>query len=488
MLFNSLEYAVFFIVVCLFYFIIPDRLKKYHLLIFSYVFYMSWNLGFSLLLMFVTLTTYIGGILLDKFDKQNTRKVALAVLLIISFGILIFFKYYAFFTSSLVAMLNSVGIDAQIPSFSLLLPIGISFFTLQATGYSIDVYRRNLPAERDFIRYALFVSFFPQIVAGPIGRATSLLKQFKEPSSFDYVRVTHGLKIMAIGFFKKMVIADTLVTQVNLVYNQVGSNDAASFAVATVLFAFQLYCDFSGYSDIAIGSAKVLGIDLINNFDRPYFSQSIAEFWRRWHISLSTWFRDYIYFPLGGNRVSKVRWSFNILIVFLVSGLWHGANWTFVLWGVLHAIYQIAGKLFAPIHNSIAHVIRLNKVPVLHAFIKGIITFALVCIAWVLFRANSIQDAIYIYSSIFANIGSLLNPSSVNAMLRTGSLELNAMVKCIQLIIALIIYDVVDMKFGFWEFIGKFKPMPRMIFYCVFIYAIFWLSGAALNEFIYAQF
>ena len=488
LLFNSLEFMVFFTLVCLIYFLIPKRFKKYQLIIASYIFYISWNPSFSLLLLLSTITTFLSGLYLDKFKKQSVRKAVLVSTAVINFGLLFLFKYYNMFTSSLVLLLGNLGINAVIPSFSLLLPMGISFFTLQAMGYAIDVYKRTLPVENNFFSYILFVSFFPQLVAGPIGRANSILDQINEPKSFDYSSVTLGLKMMAIGFFKKIVIADTIVIQVNLVFNQIPANNSASFIVATVLYAFQLYCDFSGYSDIAIGSAKILGIDLMTNFNRPYFSQNISDYWHRWHISLSSWLRDYLYFPLGGSRVSNLRWCFNIVVVFFASGLWHGADWSFVVWGLISAVYLIVGKFTTPFRNIVTELIRLDRVPKLHSLFKGLITFALVCVSWVFFRVDSLGDALLIYRTIFSNLKGLLSPSSINTMLRASSLQQDGLITSAIFILTVIIYDVIDLKLGFWNIITKLKPALRLAFYCVFVYAIFWLASTTTNEFIYAQF
>ena len=488
MFFNSLEYAVFFPVVCILYYVMSDRIKKAYLLIVSYIFYMSWNPFYSLIMLFSTLTTFLCGIILDNVQKKHSRKLTLVSLLIINFGILFLFKYYSFFTTSLELLMNALGISTHIPSISLSLPLGISFYTFQAAGYTIDVYRRKVPAERDFVIYALFVSFFPQIASGPIQRSEQFIKQLKESHKFDYNHVTLGLKIMAIGFFKKMVIADTLAEQVNLVYNQIDINSAAVYIVATIFFAFQIYCDFSGYTDIAIGSAKVLGFDLVTNFDKPYFSCSIPEFWRRWHMSLSTWFRDYLYFPLGGNRVGKIKWYRNIMVVFLVSGLWHGANWTFVIWGIMHGGYQVFGKMTLPMRKKLISISRLDHMTKVYSLIQGIITFSLVCAAWVFFRANTVNDAFSIYGLVFKNITTLLNPRFFIDSLRFGLLRREPMLTCLLSIIFLLIYDAIDIKFGFWTLVGKMKPIFRIVFYVLLVFSFFWFMSTSSNEFIYAQF
>ena len=288
----------------------------------------------------------------------------------------------------------------RVPNFDVLLPVGISFYTFQALSYTMDVYRGDIKAQKHLGKYALFVSFFPQLVAGPIERSAHLLPQFDEEFKFDYTRVKDGLLLMLWGLFKKIVIADRLAIVVNTVYNNPKNFNGFSLVVATIFFAFQIYCDFSSYSDIAIGSAKVMGYDLMKNFNRPYFSKSISEFWRRWHISLGTWFKDYLYFPLGGSRVTKWKKYRNIMIVFLTSGLWHGASGNFVIWGAIHGIYQLIESELKPVGDFIAAKFKINKNTFGHKSFKAITTFILVDFAWIFFRANNVNDAKYIITSI----------------------------------------------------------------------------------------
>ena len=315
--------------------------------------------------------------------------------LVINFGILFLFKYYSFFTESIFDILLFSGLRVEFPKFSLLLPVGISFYTFQAVGYSIDVYKKKIRHETHFGKYALFVSFFPQLVAGPIERATTLLPQFQKKNRFNYEKAIIGTKLIIWGYFMKVVVADRLAIYVDSVYNNVDEHSSSSLILASVFFAFQIYCDFGGYSNIAIGCAKIMGIDLMTNFRRPYFSKDCAEFWHRWHISLSTWFKDYVYIPLGGNRVNKLRKNLNLIITFLVSGLWHGANWTFVIWGGLNGLLQVMTGMFKIKSNTKF----LN-------FIKIIWTFILIDITWIFFRANSLSDAGIIIKKIFLSFDS----------------------------------------------------------------------------------
>lgn len=330
MLFNSIAFAIFLPIVFIVYWFLPDKYRWIVLLVASYYFYMSWNPKYIILIMAVTFISYIASLLLEKERQFNQRKTILVGSSIICIGLLIFFKYTNFISQSIANICGVFSVEYSPLMLNIVLPVGISFYTFQAISYIIDVYRGNIKAERHIGKYAAFVSFFPQLVAGPIERTNHLLPQIEEKHEFNYSQATYGLKLMAWGFFKKIVIADTLSKYVSAVFDSPRQFRGFSLVLATLFFSIQIYCDFSGYSDIAVGTAKLFGIDLMTNFKSPYFSCSIKEFWSRWHISLSTWFRDYVYIPLGGNRV---RHKLNLLITFLVSGLWHGANWTFVIWG-----------------------------------------------------------------------------------------------------------------------------------------------------------
>lgn len=342
MLFNSIHYLFFFPVVMLLYFALPLRFRNGMLLIASYYFYMSWIPRYAVLILFSTASTYAAACLIDAMTSRRKRTAALAANIAVNLLILAVFKYSSFIVELTNAFLAGIGADANLAAPSLLLPVGISFYTFQSLGYSIDVYRRTIPHEKNFITYALFVSFFPQLVAGPIERATNLLPQFKEVMTFEHDRAVNGMRRILVGMFKKVVVADFIAEFVNGSYAHFDELAGITLLLATVLFAVQIYCDFSGYSDIAIGSAEVLGFRLCNNFRTPYFSSSIGEFWSRWHISLSTWFRDYVYIPLGGNRVTPSRRCLNTFITFAISGLWHGAGLNFIAWGTVHGLYRVA--------------------------------------------------------------------------------------------------------------------------------------------------
>ena len=399
MLFNSIEFVIFFLLVTTFYFALQHRYRWFLLLTSSCYFYMSFVPIYILILGFTIIIDYWAGIFLEKTTGKN-RKFFLIASLVANIGVLSVFKYYNFFNENLTALLHDIGLKNPVPALSILLPIGLSFHTFQAMSYTIEVYRGNQKAERNFGIYALYVMFYPQLVAGPIERPQNLLHQFYENHKFDYERVVNGLKLILWGFFKKLVIADRLALYVGAVYNNPTHHTGLSFIMATIFFAFQIYCDFSGYSDIAIGAAKVMGFKLMTNFNRPYLARNISEFWQRWHISLSTWFKDYLYIPLGGNRVSVPRWYFNLFFVFLISGLWHGANWTFIIWGALNGFYLVFAIVSRGIRNRIAQLVGLNKLPRINRTIEVATTFMLVCFAWIFFRANSLADSFLIIKNI----------------------------------------------------------------------------------------
>jgi D-alanyl-lipoteichoic acid acyltransferase DltB (MBOAT superfamily) len=403
MVFNSWQFLVFFSLIAVIFFILTMRLRsntlsRIFLLAASLFFYGYWNPAYLGLMLISVTVTWVSGLLMEG-RRPAGKRLVLAASLIINLGILFFFKYYNFLGDS-VRLISGGGI--RFPAFNILLPVGISFYTFQALGYSIDVYYGRVPAERNFAAYALFVTFFPQLVAGPIERTGNLLPQFKINHGFDYDRVTSGLKLAAWGMFKKVVIADRLAVYVNGVYGDPAAFPAAALALATFFFAFQIYCDFSGYSDIAIGAARVLGFNLMSNFRQPYFARSITDFWRRWHISLSTWLKEYLYNPLGGNRKGAVRQKLNLLITFLLSGLWHGAAWHFVVWGALHAVFQIIERSAAPFFGVLGRRIGLPEKSRMLKAIQVCVTFLLVCFAWIFFRANSIGDAFMIIAKLAA--------------------------------------------------------------------------------------
>ena len=399
MLFNSIAFLLFFPIVCVIYFSIPPqmiRARNLLLLIASYYFYMNWQPAYALLLLTSTFVTYIAALGIGCFEDRRKKKICLVSSLVLNLAILFLFKYYNFLSSNISMGLEACGLKIDIPEFGLILPVGISFYTFQALGYSIDVYRGTTKVERDFVTYALFVSFFPQLVAGPIERSNNLLPQFKQLHRFDYEAVMSGVKLMAWGYFMKLALADRCGIYVDAIFNNVDKHNGGSYLVASLLFPFQIYGDFAGYSLIAIGVARVMGFRLMENFRRPYFATSVGEFWHRWHISLSTWFKDYVYIPLGGNRVGRLRNYFNLLVTFVISGIWHGANWTFFLWGTLHGFLLCIEKALG---------IGKQKFTGINKFFHWAITFGRVCFAWILFRANSLSDAMMVIKGIFTNLG-----------------------------------------------------------------------------------
>ncbi len=378
---------------------------------------MSWNPSYAVLIAVSTIITYLSGLLIDRANNIRNvqrslqlKKLWVFLSLASNLSILFLFKYYNFFSDSLASVSTYFHSPIHTPSFEYLLPIGISFYTFQALSYTLDVYRKDVKAERNLGKYALFVSFFPQLVAGPIEKSKDLLHQFDEKHSFDYVRVKNGLLLILWGLFQKMVVADRLAILVTTVYNNPSDYKGFEIALATVFFAFQIYCDFSAYSDIARGVAEVMGFRLSLNFKSPYFSKSIKEFWRRWHITLGAWFKDYLYIPLGGNRRGKLRNYANIMVVFLVAGLWHGATLNFIIWGALHGVYQVMGDLLKPIKVTIIKTFKIKTNSLSYKTFQVLVTFMLVTFAWIFFRASSftsaviiIQNMLYFNPEVFIN-------------------------------------------------------------------------------------
>lgn len=498
MLFNSYEFLLFFPIVVLIYFIVPKKARYIWLLIASYFFYMCWNIRYVLLIAFSTLTTFLCGYFVDKCNcnknLQSYKKLFVVFNIGINVLILVFFKYTDFLVNSLNEVFILININVIENPFDIILPVGISFYTFQALGYSIDVYRGNVVAEKNFFRYALFVSFFPQLVAGPIERSRNLLSQIDKIEKirlFNYERITSGLILMLWGFFLKMVIADRVAILVNTVFDEYYMYASFELVIAAIGFAIQIYCDFYSYSIIAIGAAKVMGFKLMDNFSSPYFSHTIKEFWRNWHISLSTWFKDYVYIPLGGNRCSKKRNYINLLITFTISGLWHGANWTFIIWGGLHGLFQIIGFILQPIKTRINTIFHTKTASFSYHLGQIVVTFILVTIAWIFFRSNTLNDSIeYILRML-----TLLNPWAMfDGSLYTLGLdrfEFNILVFSISL---LIIFDYIKYKKGIG--IDVFLKQQCMWFRWGFIFLILFCTiiygkyGGNFNaqQFIYFQF
>lgn len=401
MLFNSFAFAIFLPIVFGLYWLLPHRFRWGILLAASYYFYMSWNVRYVVLILFTTVVSYVSAVMLEGTKSVRRKRGIVAGALLACLGVLFVFKYFNFVSRSLGDFCRMISIPMHPVTLKLMLPVGISFYTFQTLSYVIDVYRGNVRAEKNFGIYATFVSFFPQLVAGPIERSGNLLHQIREEHVFDYNQAVYGMKLLTWGFFKKLVVADNLAVYVDRIYNNLHFYRGLSLIMATVFFAFQIYCDFSGYSDIARGTAKLFGVELMVNFKSPYFSASIKEFWSRWHISLSTWFRDYVYIPLGGNRVNRSRHYFNLVATFLVSGLWHGAEWTFVIWGGLHGLLQVAEQAFWPAGRKTDGGERRGVT----WWGRVILVFLAVCLAWVFFRADTLGDAVYLLTHMFDGIG-----------------------------------------------------------------------------------
>ena len=486
MLFNSFHFLIFFPIVTLIYFLIPYRVRWIWLLITSYFFYMCWNPKYAILIATSTLITYLSGIFIS--NSKDKKKLWVALSFISNLGILFFFKYFDFAIENINIILNKLHITLITPSFDVLLPVGISFYTFQALSYTVDVYRGDVKPEKNLGKYALFVSFFPQLVAGPIETSKHLLDQFNHNYDFDYERVKSGFLLMLWGFFQKLVIADRIAIVVNTVYNNYTSYSGFTLIVATVLFAFQIYCDFSSYSDIAIGCARVMGFELMQNFNRPYFSKSIAEFWRRWHISLGGWFRDYLYIPLGGSRHGKLKKYRNIMIVFLTSGLWHGAGWGFIVWGFLHGFYQVVGDLLKPTREYFIDKLNINKNGFFHRLSQIVIVFILVDFAWIFFRANTFRDAIGIIKNMF-----VFNPWILfDGSLYNLGLDQKDFIVGILAIFALIIVSLLRRNTRLINLIGNQNIIVRWVFYFTFLYSILIFGiygpGYEAQQFIYFQF
>jgi len=446
------------------YFAAPQRYRRIILLAASYYFYMSWEPEYVILILISTLSTYLLAILMGKTIPGRKRKACLVIAICINLGLLLGFKYFNFLNEETRAMFQQFGLFYGIPDLKILLPIGISFYTLQATGYLIDVYTGRKEPETHLDVFALFIAFFPQLIAGPIERSYRFLPQLKKKTFADPQRFSDGLRLMLWGFFKKVVIADNLGLYVDMVYNNVHDYSGSPLILATYFFTFQIYCDFSGYTDIARGAARILGFDLMINFRMPYFSKSVDEFWRNWHISLSTWFRDYLYIPLGGNRVSLGRWQVNILIVFLVSGLWHGANWTFAAWGAIHGLFMICSRLAREIRGAVFRSAAVPGPRPAGNALKAFLTFNLVAFAWILFRANSLGDAAYIATHMFRGI-----EFSRDILLGFGN------VKFLVSVFSIFVLLAVDLLHGVWGVKTLLSGIPAWLRWALYYTCILWI-------------
>lgn len=451
MLFNSLQFLIFFPIVLLICFGLPAKVRYLWLLAASYYFYLCWDARYVFLLLFSTTVTWLSGLGIEWCRKQawslekveKGKKLCVASSVLLNIGVLCYFKYTNFLLENVQALFRLFHIELNMPRFSIVLPVGISFFTFQALSYTLDVYRGDIYAEKNFFRYALFVSFFPQLVAGPIERSKNLLKQLSEPSRFNVENMREGLLLMLWGFFLKMVLADRVAIFVDEVYGNHFKYNGGFLLVASLLFAIQLYCDFYGYSVIAMGSARVLGYRIMDNFNAPFFAASVAELWRRWHISLNTWFRDYLYIPLGGNRKGTFRKYLNIIIVFFVSGLWHGANWTYIIWGLLNGFYQMVGNWLMPVRTRLVRCLHLDRESYSHKLFKVMVTFLLFAFSGIFFRATEITQA----GEIIQKILSGFNPGIlVDGSLYTCGLDQKNFTLMMYSIILLFLADFLKYK------------------------------------------
>jgi len=483
MLFNSIDFAIFLpIVFFLYWFVFNKSLKLQNLLIVfaSYLFYGWWDWRFLSLIFFSSVLDYIIGLGLLYNENQTKRKVLLATSIIVNLGFLGFFKYYNFFLENFTSAFSLFGIAIKSQSLNIILPVGISFYTFQTMSYSIDVYKGNLQPTKNFIDFSAFVSFFPQLVAGPIERATNLLPQFYQPRTFDYSKSVDGMRQILWGLFKKMVIADNCAQYANMFFNDSSSYPGSALALGAIFFTFQIYGDFSGYSDIAIGTSRLFGFDLMQNFNFPYFSRDIAEFWRRWHISLSTWFRDYLYIPLGGSKGSMLKKVRNTFIIFIVSGFWHGANWTFIIWGALNAFFIMPSIIFNKNRNNLNTVAAGKKLPSIKELIAIVFTFSLTVLAWIFFRSENVTHAAQIIKEIAS--ASLFTVPEFNKMGRA----LSTLVLVILLL--LIEWQGREGTYALSSLDKKLSKVSRWIFYAFLVFLIGLFMQMDETPFIYFQF
>lgn len=478
MIFNSFEFLIFFPIVFILYFTFPLKYRWTVLLFASCFFYMYWKPEYIILLLISSLTDFFCGFFIFKNRNNKRRKKRfLFVSIIINLTILLSFKYFNFISENINWGLTYLEIQQQFPTLNLILPIGISFYTFQTMSYTIDIYKRDLLPERNFATFLLYVSFFPQLVAGPIERANRLIPQLKTPKTFDIDKFNYGLKLIVLGFFMKIVVADNLALIVNSVYSNPEYYKSWDLLLATFFFAFQIYCDFAGYTNIARGAAYIFGIELIKNFQQPYFAVSVRDFWKKWHISLSTWFRDYLYLSLGGSKVVKWKWYYNIVIVFIVSGLWHGANWTFIIWGAIHGFFYLFEHNLKRFFKKKNILIAVNKNKII-LFFRIIITFSIVSFSWIFFRSENINDAIFIINNIF----------KINSLIPTFTFDKKLLAICFAAIFILLIIDLISTKEDFIFFVSKQKTIFRWLVYYISVLMIIGFGNWGLNEFIYFQF
>jgi len=478
MLFNSIEFVIFLPIVFIFYWFLTNKslqLQNFLLLVASYFFYACWDWRFMFLLMFSTLLDYFTGLKMQSAENQKWKRFWFWLSVNINLGFLGVFKYYNFFAESFSDALSHLGLKVNPSTLNIILPVGISFYTFHGLSYVIDIYKDRIKAEKSFVDYAVFVSFFPLLVAGPIERATHLLPQIKKERIFDYTKAVDGLRQILWGLFKKIVIADNCAEYANQIFNNSTDHSGSTLLLGALFFTFQIYGDFSGYSDIALGTARLFGIDLLRNFAFPYFSRDIAEFWRRWHISLSSWFKDYLYIPLGGSKGGNWMRVRNTFIIFIVSGFWHGANWTFILWGALNALFIMPSIIMKTNRNNLETVAQGKLFPTTKELVQMSITFALAVFAWIFFRAESMTHAITYVSGIFSK--SLFSIPAIRPY---------------YLVILLVLFMLIEWvgreeQYAIYKFGLKWKSPFRYALYYAIIIAIFWFAGKE-QQFLYFQF
>lgn len=489
MLFNSLSFTLFLPVVFLLYWFATKgnyKLQNILLLFASYFFYASWDYRFLFLLMFSTLLDYFTGLKMDASQTKRNKKYWFWLSVIINLGFLGVFKYFNFFAESFADALSLVGIEASFWTLQVILPVGISFYTFHGLSYVIDIYNGKIKAEKNFIDYAVFVSFFPLLVAGPIERATHLLPQIQRHRNFDFAKAVDGLRQILWGLFKKIVIADSCAQYANLIFNNSDSYSGAILVLGALFFTFQIYCDFSGYSDIALGTARLFGIELLRNFSFPYFSRDIAEFWRRWHISLSTWFRDYLYIPLGGSKGGTLLKVRNTFIIFIVSGFWHGANWTFIMWGFLNALYIMPSILFNTNRNNLDIVAQGKYLPTRKELMQMLITFSVTVLAWIFFRAESMGHAWRYLKSMLAG---LFRSSDYLKTVQFFKIEVGYTLPFLILFFIIIEWLGREHQYAIQNWGFKFSKPVRWALYYGLLLLIFYYAGSGTEqEFIYFQF
>lgn len=486
MQFNSINFLIFFPFVALCYYIIPQKFKNIFLVIASYFFYMSWNVKYGILLLICTVFSHFIALAIERY---KSKKAIMITGIIVSASILVYYKYFNFILKNINTLFVKIGIALSIPKFDIIMPIGISFFTFQIIAYIVDVYKGKEKAEKNFIRYALFVSFFPKISQGPIERASDFMHQLYDKHRFDIENIKKGILLMLWGYFKKLVIADRAAIFVSDIFDHYVHYSGAYILVATLFFTIQIYCDFSGYTDIALGAARIMGFRLKQNFKNPYFASSIADFWRRWHISLTSWLRDYIYIPLGGNRCGDLRRDFNIMITFLISGLWHGASWSYIFWGGLNGVYQIIGRHTAGMKEKIYKLLHINTKCESFRLLKIFVTFMLVNISWLFFRAPGLQDGFWMVKQIFTKFDAA---SLISYKQYTFGIDFKDIAVMIIAIIILLMVETLSEKHDVYAIFERQNMLAKwvavyVLFFAVIIFGVYGASYSA-SAFVYFQY